>query len=413
MRKTALGFVAALVLASGLVGCRSANDVSDTAASRAYKGHENEADGNALISAYPNLAGTRVDDCQTCHRRGSVTVVSSSGEPRSEERNPCDYCHLIPFPEPQRVTAGAPGGYRDTLNPYGLAYLAAGRSREAIESIASQDSDEDGFDNRAELLDGRYPGDPASRLGQPFAPTRTLTRGELAAMPAHRQVMLLNASTQKVDDYVLLIGVRLVDLLAAAGVDLESPQVTGVTVFAPDGYQKSFPLAEVKRRYPPTVLRGGLDFVHYPELPDWLPAGVSDGADLPDEQWQLLAYERDGGPLETAHLDPSSGKIVGEGPFRHVVPQDWDGPAPLDPPRYPRRGPDRSVKGPALGDEWDYDSGKHHNAGDSTRAVVAIRVDPMPPGYEAFDPRNGGWALVAEGKLIVYGRGVQGAGTAD
>jgi hypothetical protein len=32
----------------------------------------------------------------------------------------------------------------------------------------------------------------------------------------------------------------------------------------------------------------------------------------------------------------------------------------------------------------------------------------MPPGFEEFDWKNGGWALATAGRLIVYGSGVAG-----
>ena len=41
------------------------------------------------------------------------------------------------------------------------------------------------------------------------------------------------------------------------------------------------------------------------------------------------------------------------------------------------------------------------------RGVVAIRVNPMPEGYEEFDHMNGGWAYVDAKELIVYGKGIE------
>jgi len=38
---------------------------------------------------------------------------------------------------------------------------------------------------------------------------------------------------------------------------------------------------------------------------------------------------------------------------------------------------------------------------------VAIRVSPLPEGYEEFDARNGGWAYVDAGQLVVYGAGIE------
>ena len=41
----------------------------------AYKGHANDADVNAILSAYPALKNTAVDSCATCHKSGEVPDV--------------------------------------------------------------------------------------------------------------------------------------------------------------------------------------------------------------------------------------------------------------------------------------------------------------------------------------------------
>lgn len=40
------------------------------------------------------------------------------------------------------------------------------------------------------------------------------------------------------------------------------------------------------------------------------------------------------------------------------------------------------------------------------RGVVALRVNPMPEGYEDLDAMNGGWAYVDAGQLVLYGYGI-------
>ncbi len=57
----------------------------------------------------------------------------------------------------------------------------------------------------------------------------------------------------------------------------------------------------------------------------------------------------------------------------------------------------------AVGDGWDCDSNKDHNAGSSARTVSAIRVDPLPVGNTDFNVFEGGWNLVDHGKLVIYG----------
>ena len=96
------------------------------------------------------------------------------------------------------------------------------------------------------------------------------------------------------------------------------------------------------------------------------------------------------------NLDPISGRMNGEGPYRLVVPQSVPG------------APDRGSKYSPSGyeDGHDYDDSKDHNAGLCVRGIVAVRVNPIPDGYEEFDWKNGGWALIERGEIIVYGVGI-------
>ena len=44
--------------------------------------------------------------------------------------------------------------------------------------------------------------------------------------------------------------------------------------------------------------------------------------------------------------------------------------------------------------------------GAMVRGVTAVRVDPLPAGYEDFDHKNDGWPLVYQDSVIVYGHGI-------
>jgi len=366
-------------------------------ASRAYVGHENDQDVRNLVQAYPKAAGTRLDDCVTCHRAG----VASTDTAR--EFSPCGYCHLIPFPNAKYKT-GLPGDYRGTLNAYGLAYVKAGRTVEAMKAIAQADSDGDGASNADEIAALRHPGDPASRPGQPLAPAVTLDWERIAALPATTQFMLMNAPRDQYDDYVEYKGVAVRDLLAAAAVDLAG--AAGITVFAPDGFATDYSLDEIMRPFPKGYYYSGpcgikdaaAAFVRYPAS---LPAGLADGREIPVVPRLLLAYERDGKPLVPSVYETGTGRLTGEGPFRLVKPMaNMDG----DPARPGR--PDRSVTSPVFGDGWDFSSAIDHNAGACVRGACVIRVNPMPAGCEEIDWKNG-WPLVAGRKLVVYGYGVK------
>ena len=73
----------------------------------------------------------------------------------------------------------------------------------------------------------------------------------------------------------------------------------------------------------------------------------------------------------------------------------------------PDRGKNWDTSGcPA--DGWNYVSDKDHNAGRMVKGVVIIRINPMPDGCEEFDIINGGWAMIDEGSILIYGHNVEG-----
>ena len=217
----------------------------------------------------------------------------------------------------------------------------------------------------------------------------------------NEEFLLANANRQQNDFYATYAGVTVRDFLTAAGVDPTDTGITGLTVIAPDGYLQDVDMSAVNAAFPTGEFHGGLDaatmgatcgFVLYPSP---LPAGVSNGP-IPGDPWLLLADTRDGAGMDPVALDVATGKIDGEGPFRLVVPQAHPG--------APDRGSQYSPT--TCEDGLDYDQSKDHNAGAMVRGVVAIRVNPLPDGFEDFDYRNGGWSFVAGSSVAVYGRGV-------
>jgi len=365
--------------------------------SRAYVGHENDLDIENFIRQYPKAAGSRLDDCQTCHKGGV------KGTDTEREFNPCGYCHLLEYPNPKYET-GLPQDFKGTLNAFGLAYEKAGRTVGALAGIAERDADGDGFSNAAEIAEFRYPGDAGSRPGQPLAPVVSLSEEDLRKLPSYTQFMLMNASKESTDDYVSYTGVRVADVLAAAGVDLKG--AAGITVFAPDGYSVDYTNEDIARPFSRGYFYGGpaafkdseKAFVRYPEA---IPSGVEDGREIPGEPWLLLAFEREGKQLDGSFYEKGTGRLAGEGPFRLVKPQrDLRG----DPARPGR--PDRSVKAKTCGDGWDFSSAIDHNAGACVRGACVIRVNPAPPGFEEYDWKNG-WPLIRGRRIVVYGQGVK------
>jgi hypothetical protein len=389
------------LLSLAVAGCSSASTPSSPRiSSRAYTGHQSVGDLNNFVTVYPAAVGTRLDDCQTCHTGGSFTT-GTSDRLATVTKNACDFCHLIQHPG-SGLNEMQPQSFAETLNPYGRDYRDAGRTEAALRAIAPRDSDGDGAANQSEIASLKYPGDETSRPGQPTAPMKTFSLAQLTALAAHAEFLLANANRQQFDFYATYRGVKFTDLLAAAGVDLTDPAIAGITVIAPDGFLKDLPVAKLLEAYPEGLYYAGLDtlskgadcgFVTYPSS---LPADLVDGAPIPGEPWAILAYERDGAPMDPSSLDITSGKINGEGPYRLVIPQ-------ANPGR-PDRGSQYSPT--ACNDGYDFDTAADHNAGDMVRGVIGIRVNPLPTGYEDFDYHNGGWAYVESKTLIIYGFGV-------
>jgi len=389
--------LAGLALVLALAANIAASIGQEPASSRAYVGHENDADMQGLIRQYPAAAGTRLDDCQTCHRGGV------RGTDTEREVSPCSYCHLLVFPN-ARYRTGVPKDYEATLNGYGLDYKRAGRAFEAFRAIEGRDSDGDGHANAAEIADLRHPGDAASRPGLPLAPTVVVGWDEILRMPVHIQFLLMNKTTQQRDEYVTYKGVRIIDLLSAAKVYLTG--ATGITVFAPDGYSGDYGLEDVTAPFPQGYYYDSPLAIADPEMallerPEAVPPGLSNGKRIPNALWLMLAYEREGKPLDASVYEKATGKLVGEGPYRLVKPQSHV----MGDRRMPGR-PDRSVNAKTFGDGWDYSDRIDHNAGGGARGACVIRVNPVPEGYEEYDWKNG-WPLIGEKKVVIYGRGVR------
>jgi hypothetical protein len=392
--------VAAILLS--LQACPDAGKREELISSRSYSGHENDQDANYFVRAFPSKLGTRLDDCQLCHRAG--VAGTSTGTGSKAISNACNYCHLIAFPD-SSYTDGVPASYHDTLNAFGLDYMGSGRSKEAFAAIMGLDSDGDGFANQAEIDDNRFPGTSASNPGLPLAPVATFSASQIVSMTQHSEFLLLNTTKQQYDFYAVYSGPKLKDLLAAAGVDLSDANITGVSVFAPDGFKQDFSITNITSQYPDSTFYAvpqpfdpvALNFMQYPD-----PIPVNPGTSLAfangdaiSDLWLTLASVRDGASMSTSYYDPTTGRQEGEGPYRIIPPQTTPG------------RPDRGSGNAAWvgGDSWDYDKNLDHNAGKSVRGVVVIRVNPMPAGLEEYDTTNG-WSLITEEKIVIYGYGV-------
>ena len=110
----------------------------------------------------------------------------------------------------------------------------------------------------------------------------------------------------------------------------------------------------------------------------------------------MLAFEENGKKIETARIDPETGKIKGTGPLRLVVPQYHISPPDL--PQYAEKScQDKAA--PEHRFNADYD----HNGGRSSFSIIAIRVNPLPKGTRDFEWEKVRDQFVAGEKLVIFG----------
>ena len=362
--------------------------------------HEGENDAGRFLGAYPEKAGTKLDNCNLCHKGGSYV----NSKENTVNLGSCQWCHRAYGYD------GQAGPIADTMNAYGVAYKNAGRTTAAVTAIDNLDSDGDTYSNAEEIEANTFPGDADDYPGLTPAPYRVYTLGQLEALAAHTQFMLMNTSRSG-DFYAEYTGVPIKDLLDDAGI---LPSATGIWVYAPDGWGQDHPLE----------YNADLDMYHvYGNAPgqnyQYPPATYYWDAEAdvtlnPDSGWcdysapscagrthgttisvanglkAILAYKREGAYLDSGVLNDEN-KLDGEGPYRVVVPQ-----------KYPD-APDQSSKSDAQAVKWPYNYDWDHNAGSCSRAATIIKVEPLPEGMTDVNILEAGWAYVDQSKIIVYG----------
>jgi len=365
-------------------------------AARAAYHHMDEQDGPRFQETYPELAGTKLDDCTLCHRGNQYTTGMGNVVTESS----CQFCH---------VTYGydGSGDILETLNGYGQDYRSAGRSVDAFGAIENKDSDNDTYSNIDELTAIRWPGDASDDPGKVAAPHIVITLEDLEADFAyHEQFMLMNTSRSG-DYYATYGGVAMQDLLETAG---RKNKYTSITVTAPDGFSFNFDREDndgenyfIEGSYPPAIY-------YYDSLADTANGGWADYSS-PGCQGRtngqpitvdgglklILAYKQDGTYMDVAYLD-QEGRIEGSGPFRAVPPQRLPG------------YPDQLSTAETPYDFWQYDADEletDHNGGFSARGVAAVRVEPLPDGTTEYDwqttETDAGWAFLTNKEIVVYG----------
>ncbi len=352
----------------------------------AYKTHT-EKDSGLFFAAYPHLAGTKLDGCDTCHNRISALPPGAVGG-KEVVLSACDSCHRI-------TDYGRRKG--DALTSYGRHYLNAGRDAAAFGAIANRDSDGDGAVNAAELKAATNPGDPASAPGKQPAPRVELSINELIqrGVRSHVQTVFVNVTKSKDgDSYSDLRGFKLIDVLEAAGLTKEA---TSIDVISLDGYMTTFSIEQLRRSYRQAAPAMGLDQKTLGEC-GWVRYGarnLKEGIPLPDADI-LLTYEANGEPYPPSSITGEN-RLSGSGPFRVAAPQMIN---PGIPDLSSRATAACVEKLPA---KFHYNRDYEKNSDYCAKAVVAIRVNPLPAGTMDIDwPRLAAKAI-AEKSVVIFG----------
>ncbi|MBN2337605.1 MAG: hypothetical protein JXP48_03610 [Acidobacteria bacterium] len=351
----------------------------------AYRTHQ-ESDSEAFVRAYPHLAGTRMDSCDACH--GRISAPPPGAKEGAVVLSSCDSCH--------RVTDYG-RGKGDTLNPFGRDYLEAGRAAGAFAAIAPLDSDRDGFSNADEIRAGTHPGDALSRPDFPPAPHVILSLDELKRrnLPVLEQALFVNVSKSRDgDSYSDLGGFRLIDVLEAAGL---RKGATSVDVISLDGYTTTFSIDQLRRKYPQAAPVMGLDEATLGEC-GWVrygARGLAPGVPLPEADI-LLSFAVNGEPYAAASIS-AAGRLVGSGPLRVVAPQMRN---PGIPDISSRATEACAARVP---ERHRYNRDYEKNSDYCVKAVVALRVRPLPEGTIDLDWPRYAAAAVAEKSVVVFG----------
>lgn len=353
--------------------------------------HMGEKDSDVFRLAYPDKVGTKLDSCTLCHSGGEVEQKG-----KMVNLGSCQWCHL-------KYGYDASGDISQTLNPYGKAFLDAGRDTAALAAIANIDSDGDTYSNENEILATRFPGDPEDDPTKVTAPFKVFSREDLERMDQHTQFLLMNAH-KSTDHYAEYTGVTMESLLKSAKM---LPSATGIKVYAPDGFSQYHPLhddpdplmypvfgdyPEALYYYDAEAAFSELNPLGWCEYTAPSCAGRNHGDLITNENGlkMILAIKRDGEYLTPGVLTVDN-KLDGEGPFRVVPPQKVPGP------------PDQRSTAADQNVVWPFDEPADHNAGFSTRSATIIRVEPLPEGTTDIDTLEAGWEFVDNSKIVVYG----------
>lgn len=356
------------------------------AAVAAYRTHT-EPDSSLFFKAYPQVLGTRMDGCEACHTR-IVGLPPGEKSGKAVQLSACDSCHRL-------TDHGRKAG--NTLTPYGLEYKKAGRNAEALSAIAKLDSDGDGASNIAEIDAQTNPGDRQSAPDKKLAPHVVLAYDDLVkkGVRTYEQAIFVNVTKSRDgDSYSDLRGFKLIDVLEAAGM---AKGATSVDVISLDGYMATFSIRQLRRAFPQAApvmdlgakTLGECGWVRYEAR------NLKSGVPLPDANI-LLAFAENGQEYQPALINDQQ-RLVGSGPFRVVAPQM------LNPgiPDMSSRAADACIQ--KVPEQYRFNRNYEKNSDYCVKAVVAIRVNPVPPGTMDIQWPQYAKKAIDDKNIVIFG----------
>ena len=328
-----------------------------------------------------------MDGCDACHVR-IVALPPGEKSGKGVPLSVCDSCHRL-------TDHGRKQG--NTLTSYGLDYKKAGRNAEAFAAIAKLDSDGDGASNAAEIEAKTNPGDRQSAPDKRPAAHVVISYDDLVrkGIPTYEQAIFVNVSKSKDgDSYSDLRGFKLIDVLEAAGM---AQGATSVDVISLDGYMATFSIRQLRRAYPQAAPALGLDTEALGEC-GWVryeSRNLKSGVPLPDANI-LLTFAANGQEYSPARINDQQ-RLVGSGPFRVVAPQ-------MKNPGIPdmsSRATDACIQ--KVPEQYRFNRDYEKNSDYCVKAVVAIRVNPVPPGMMDIHWPQYAQKAIDDKSIVIFG----------